>query len=253
MTFKEFKNNLFFYLSAPRCVGCKERLSKNDLALCPDCLREYKEIKLRNCSICSKTLDFCSCTNKYLDSHYVHKLVKVFRYVQRDGLPSNNLIYSLKRDNRSDVLEFLTDELSQAVFNSVKDPENCVFINVPRRRSEAKRYGLDHAELLAKSLSKRFSAEYYQPLISKSKHAQKKTSGEERIKNAQFALKRKANDLKGKTVIIVDDIVTTGASMGACATLLRALRPKKIIGATVSIAFKDAYVPFSRDDRFLHY
>lgn len=253
MTLKEFKNNLFFYLSAPRCVGCKERLSKSDLALCPDCLREYREIKLRNCSICSKTLDFCSCTNRYLDSHYVHKLVKVFRYVQRDGLPSNNLIYSLKRDNRSDVLEFLTNELSEAILNSIKDRSELVFINVPRRRSEAKRYGIDHAKLLATSLSKRFSAEYYQPLISKSKIAQKKTTGEERIKNAQFSLKKKAKDLKGKTVIIVDDIVTTGASMGACATLLRALRPKKIIGATVSIAFKDAYVPLSKDDRFLHY
>lgn len=253
MTLKGFKDNLFFYLSVPKCVGCKERLSKNDLVLCPDCIREYREIKKRNCSLCSKTLDFCSCTNHYLDSHYVHKLIKVFRYVQRDDLPSNNLIYSLKRDNRKDVLEFLTDEMSEAITNSIKAPNNCVFVNVPRRRKEAAKYGLDHAALLAKSLAKRFSAEYYQPLISKSKLAQKKTTGEERMKNARFALKRKAKDLSGKTVIIVDDIVTTGASMGACAALIRALKPKQIIGAAISIAFKDAYIPLNRDDRFLPY
>ena len=253
MTLKEFKNNVFFYLSVPRCVGCKERLLKTDLALCPDCIKEYREIKKRNCSICSKTLDFCSCTSKYLDAHYVHQLVKVFRYVQRDGLPSNNLIYSLKRDNRKDVLEFVTDELSAAIANSIKNPEGCVFINVPRRRKETAKYGIDHAKLLAKSLAKRFSAEYYQPLISKSKKAQKKTSGEERITNARFKLKRRAKDLRGKSVIIVDDVVTTGASMGACAALIRALKPKKIVGAAVSIAFKDAYVPFSREDRFFHY
>lgn len=253
MTFKEFKDSIFFYLSVPKCVGCKERLSRTDLALCPDCLREYREIKKRNCSLCSKTLEFCSCTNSHLDSHYVHKLIKVFRYVHRDDLPSNNLIYSLKRDNRKDVLEFITNELSEAIRHSLKEPESCVFINVPRRRKEAARYGLDHAKLLAKSLAKRFSAEYYQPLISKSKHAQKKVSGPDRVKNAKFALKRKAKELQGKTVIIVDDIVTTGASMGACATLIRALAPKKIIGATVSIAYKDTYVPLSRDDRFFPY
>lgn len=253
MTLKEFKDNVFFYLSVPRCVGCKERLSKSDTALCPDCLREYREIKKRNCSLCSKTLDFCSCTNKYLDAHYVHKLIKVFRYVERDSLPSNNLIYSLKRDNRKDVLDFLTDELSAAISNSIKQPGEYVFINVPRRRKEAAKYGIDHARLLAKSLAKRFSAEYYQPLISKSKKAQKKTSGQERVSNAKFKLKRRAKDLKGKSVIIIDDIVTTGASMGACAALIRALRPKKILGASVSIAFKDAYVPFSREDRFLPY
>ena len=253
MTFKDFKDSLFFYLSVPKCVGCKERLSRTDLALCPSCLEEYREIKKRNCSLCSKTLEFCHCTNSHLDSHYVHKLVKVFRYVHRDDLPSNNLIYSLKRDNRKDVLEFLTSELSKAIRNSIKDPEACVFINVPRRRKEAAKYGIDHAKLLAKSLAKCFSAEYYQPLISKSKHAQKKATGPERIKNAKFALKRRAKDLHGKTVIIVDDIVTTGASMGACATLIRALAPKKIIGATVSIAYTDPYIPFSKDDRFLPY
>jgi len=229
------------------------RLSKNDLALCPDCMVKYREIKKRNCSLCAKTLDLCSCTNKYLDSHYVHKLIKVFRYVQRDESPSNNLIYSLKRDNRKDVLEFITNELSASLESSVSDLQQCVFINVPRRRAEAAKYGLDHAQLLAKSLAKRFSAKYYQPLIPKSKQAQKKTEGSERIKNAQFALKRTAIDLREKTVIIIDDIVTTGASMGACASLIRALYPKKIIGATVSIAYKDPYIPFSKEDRFLPY
>ena len=170
--------------------------------------------------------------------------------MQRDELPSNNLIYSLKRDNRNDVLEFLTDELAAAISNSIDSLDNCVFINVPRRRREVAKYGIDHAKLLAKSLAKRFSAEYYQPLISKSKQAQKKTTGPERIKNAQFAIKRTAKDLSGKTVIIVDDIVTTGASMGTCATLVRGLSPKKIIGATISIAFKDRYTPFDTNDRF---
>ena len=113
------------------------------------------------------------------------------------------------------------------------------------------KYGIDHAELLAKSLAKKLSAQYYQPIISKSKKAQKKTSGEERLKNAQFKLKVRAKSLSGKTVIIVDDIVTTGSSMGACAMLLRGLGAKKIIGATISIAYKDMYIPLNTDDRFL--
>ena len=250
MTFKDFKDSLFFYLSVPKCVGCKERLSRTDLALCPSCLEEYREIKKRNCSLCSKTLEFCHCTNSHLDSHYVHKLVKVFRYVHRDDLPSNNLIYSLKRDNRKDVLEFLTSELSKAIRNSIKDPEACVFINVPRRRKEAAKYGIDHAKLLAKSLAKCFSAEYYQPIVSISKKPQKKLNKDERLKNAKFKAKKKAMSLKDKNVILVDDIVTTGASMAASAAVLKKLGAKTIIGAAISIAYKDSYVPFEYGDRF---
>ena len=234
-------------------MGCKERLSKNDLALCPDCLNEYLNVKERNCSICSKQLSECSCTNEYLDAHYVHKLIKIFRYIHRDSVPSNNLIYSLKRDNRKDVLNFLTKELSVAISYTIKDPENYVFANVPRRRDGVVKYGIDHAALLSKSLAKYFSAEYYQPLLSISKRAQKKLSRNERIENAKFKPKRKVVDLKGKSIILVDDIVTTGASMAACAQLLKKLGAKTIIGATISIAYKDTYVPFEYGDRFDSY
>ena len=165
-------------------------------------------------------------------------------------MPSNNLIYSLKRDNRKDVLEFLANELIEAILNSIKNANECVFVNVPRRLESRLKYGFDHAKLLAKYVAKHFSAQYYQPIISKAKKSQKKTQGRERIKNATFKLKNKAKDLSGKTVIIIDDIVTTGSSMGACATLIRALGAKKIIGATISIAYKDMYIPHNRNDRF---
>lgn len=250
MDFKKLKDRILFYLSAPKCVGCKERLSENDGALCPDCLIEYKNLKERNCSICARPLYECSCTNSYLDTHYVHKLVKVFRYVHSDSLPSNNLIYSLKRDNRQDVLTFLTNELSSAISYSIKRPEDYIFINVPRRREGIIKYGIDHAALLAKSLAKRFSAEYYQPILSVSKRAQKKLTRSERLQNAKFKAKRKAQSLSGKSVILVDDIVTTGASMAACAKVLKKLGAKTVIGATLSIAYKDTYIPFEYGDRF---
>ena len=211
---------------------------------------EYKEIKKRNCSVCSRTLDACTCTNNYLDSHYVHKLIKVYRYVRREDLPSNEIIYSLKRSNRKDVVSFLASELADAIDNSLVIDPSFVFTNVPRRKKEARKYGIDHAAELSKALAKHYSAKYYQPLIAKSKTPQKKTVGEERLKNAKFKIKSTAKGLEGKNVIIVDDVVTTGASMGTCAALLRALGAKKIIGAVVSIAYKDRYTPFETEDRF---
>ena len=250
MSLKEFKKSLLFYLSVPKCVGCKERLSRSDLALCPNCISEYENIKRRNCSICAKELSACSCTNSYLDTHYVHKLIKVFRYIHDDPIPSNNLIYSLKRDNRSDVLTFLSKELAKSISTSVKDPQNYIFSNVPRRREGIVKYGIDHSALLAKSLAKHFSAEYYQPIVSISKKPQKKLNKDERLKNAKFKAKKKAMSLKDKNVILVDDIVTTGASMAASAAVLKKLGAKTIIGAAISIAYKDSYVPFEYGDRF---
>ncbi len=250
MKLKKFIDYVFFYITVPRCVGCGSKLSRTDKALCAECQKEYLNVKNRNCSRCAKKLENCICSNAYLESHGVRELVKVFRYTREGEPPSNMVIYSLKRDNRKDVLDFLTNELRNALESSYDNAGEFVFTNVPRRPVEARKYGIDHARLLSKSLAKRFSAEYYQPIISKSKKPQKKTSGDERLKNARFKLKKSVKNLSGKTVVIVDDVVTTGASMSACTMLLRALGAKKVIGAVISIAYKDSYTPFDKSDRF---
>ena len=58
------------------------------------------------------------------------------------------------------------------------------------------------------------------------------------MKNADFVLRKSAEGLKGK-VLIVDDVVTTGASMGTAAALIRSLGIKDIRGLTLAISYPD--------------
>ena len=235
----------------PRCVFCDEKLEKEDVAICSSCKKDYYDMKERSCSVCGKPIYRCSCTNEYLDSHFVHKLIKVYRYRVNEELVQNTLIYKLKRDFRRDVVDFLSSELCDAISASVKIDENTVFTSVPRRKSAKNKYGYDHAKMLAKAVAKKLSSEYRELLISKTKKAQKKTdSNVARMKNAAFKLKNENLDLSEKTVILIDDIVTTGASMGASAFQIKMLAPKRIIGASIAISYKDSYKRFSKDDRF---
>lgn len=247
----KLKDKILFYLSVPKCTCCKKRLVIDEVALCRECKAKYDDTIRRNCSICAKPLYECTCTNEYLDSHYVHKVIKVFRYIIKDDLPTNSLIYSLKRDNRRDVLDFLSDELSGAIITSVKSPESYVITSIPRTGGSVVKYGIDHAELLAKSVAKKIGAKYVKSLTSKSKLQQKKAGSKEgRIKNTDFRIRKTASEINGKNVIIIDDIITTGASMGHAATLLKGVGAKRIIGAAVAIAYKDTYVRFEKADRF---
>ena len=241
---KSIFRKILFYISVPKCVACYEKLDIDDEALCKKCAPEYEEVKLRNCSRCAKPLDECSCSNEFLENHYTKKLIKVFRYVQHhENITSNRLIYSLKRDNRDDVLKFLTAELSRAVRNSIENPKMYVITSVPRRRRAVIKFGIDHAKLLGKALAKELGCEYATLLKSKSKRAQKTMHGEERITNAEFDIKDK--NLTGMRIIIVDDILTTGASLGSCAALLHSCGAKETVGAVLSVAYKDKYTPFA--------
>ena len=247
----KFFEKLLFYLSVPKCAFCGEILSIEDMGLCKACKVKYDDAKKKNCSVCSNPLPKCRCTNKYLESHFIHKHVKVFRYRSGEETPENSLIYKLKRDNRRDIVKFLSEELSDAIKNSVKIDGNVIITSVPRRKSAKIKYGIDHAEMLGVSVAKILGCSYLKTLKSKAKRAQKKAeSPEKRIENANFSTVNDSLDLTGKTVILVDDIVTTGASMGACAFHLKSIGAKKIISASVATAYKDTYVPPSREDRF---
>lgn len=247
----KLRDKILFYLSVPKCTCCKRRLSIDERALCADCKTEYDNTVKRNCSICARPLYECTCTNEYLDAHYVHTVIKVFRYIIQEGLPTNSLIYSLKRENRRDVLDFLSDELANSIQDLVKAPEGYIITSVPRTSKSVVKYGIDHAELLAKAVAKKVGAKYIKSLISKSKAQQKHAgSREERIKNTDFRIRKSADKIQGRNVIIIDDIITTGASMGHAAMLLKGIGAKKIIGAALAIAYKDSYVRFDISDRF---
>jgi phosphoribosylpyrophosphate synthetase len=80
-----------------------------------------------------------------------------------------------------------------------------------------------------------------QTFKSNAKHEQKSLDSLERRRNADFSLIKEI-DLKGRRVIIVDDIITSGASMSNAATLIRSLGAKDIIAACLAIAYKEDYI-----------
>ena len=239
MNIKNIMDRVLFALSVPKCVCCKTRLDYGENALCLKCSAEFEQFKTRNCSRCARKLNMCNCSNDFLKAHYIKRTIKCFRYLNRnDATPGNALIYSLKRDNRSDVLKRCADELEYAIRNSVSDPGGYIFTNVPRRKSAIIEHGIDHSELLARELAKRFDAEYISLLKSNAKKPQKSLETADRFKNADFYISKNI-DLTGRAVILVDDIITSGASMSKAASLIRSLGSREINAVSLAIAYKD--------------
>jgi competence protein ComFC len=152
---------------------------------------------------------------------------------REDTLPLNAPIYSLKRHHRKDVLEFCADELTASVKNAFPKAKNYIVTNVPRSEKSIVKYGYDHAELLAREVAKRIGAKYEKILKSNIKVEQKKLHGESRKQNAKFAVMNEI-DLSGKTVLIIDDIVTSGASMEAGLRLIKKAGADCVIGCSIA-------------------
>ena len=240
MKINEFLRRTLFYISVPECVCCREKLDINDFALCKSCLKKYLAHKATQaCSLCFNTYDECVCVNETLKKGGIKRLSKCYRYVTyEETLPSNCLIYSLKRDNRRDVLSFLAKDLSASIIYGIPNYKDLYITNVARRGSSIVKYGFDHTALLAREVAKELDIPYIKTLRSRAKHSQKKLSHRQRSENARFKV-ISPKRVESKSFLIIDDIVTTGSSMSFAASALKNAGATVKSCAAIAIAFRD--------------
>ena len=136
------------------------------------------------------------------------------------------MIHRLKRKNDAYLFDFAAEQLGRPFLRYVIekdiDAADIAVTFVPRNRTSVARYGYDHAEQLALRIAASVSLEA-KPYIQRTGRSieQKSLSRAERIKNVSgaFVLAKDA-DVRGKTVFVVDDVITSGASMAECAHVL---------------------------------
>lgn len=113
---------------------------------------------------------------------------------------------------------------------------DCI-VPVPMTKTKLRKRGFNQAEVLADALGKQLGLPIYGDALVKSISfvAQHKLSAVQRKSNAaRLYSAGKNTDLKGKTVIIVDDVMTTGSTINSCAEILLEMGADKIIAAVAA-------------------
>ena len=227
--------DLFF---PPRCVGCDELLPpfvKRTTVFCPRCLIAW------DTAVAKASLDAAKDAERGL-VYFVH-----YRSGYENGVPER-LIYHLK--HRGDprtfafVAEGLVPHLQEAIDTlPARNPKGeikpVLFTYPPRRRSAVNRDGFDQGERLAKSMAQACGGEFA-TLIKRThrKTAEQKTlNADERVTNAAsaYVLSPHATEVvRGRTVIVCDDLCTTGETLNRCAELLARAGAKSVILCAVA-------------------
>jgi len=186
--------------------------------------------------------------------------VQLFRYRPSDTHKHslNLLLYRLKHDNVSVLRDFLAEELKTAMDKTVGKIAHSVITFVPRTAKEKRKYGFDQAGELAKVLSKKTGIPFAALLkrTAKTPPQKKLRSTEERVKNAKASYTSACEEnLRGRTVFLLDDTVTTGASLSACAHILRTMGAREIIAISPFLSYRHKNIAFehaknSREERF---
>lgn len=229
--FKAFFSGFLAMFFPKRCVACGELLEFDYRdCLCPDCREEWDEAKVEICEVCGKTQTRCRCAYGKEHVDMVRHLA-AYDHNKREGV-ANRIVYNLKKSNYNVLFLFVADEMANELVDFKVD-ENTVVAGVPRSPGSVRRYGYDHAKKLARVLAERLEVGYLDALGHYGgKQEQKTLNKSQRALNAKenCYLKNGVGDsLKGKTVLLVDDIITTGAMTGACAEQLHLGGAKRVI------------------------
>ena len=216
-----------------KCVICHSALWYDEKTVCADCLAAWSASQRAKCPVCSKTAQSCTCRPISMTStgkvgeRYISALAFYGKPDSEDkrDIAVRRLINSLKKSPDRSSVKFLAADLSRIILKKLltggEKPEDWAVCCPPRTRERIREYGFDQSRELTRSISRMTGIKFENCFKNSGSTLQKTLNIIERKKNAEesYRLTKNVHAEKGK-YIIIDDIITTGATVSTCAGLL---------------------------------
>jgi len=241
------------------CLGC----SREGRWLCEQCFKQIKFKSRQYCLHCKKENnfgEFCPpCGILYgldgvwiaalYDELLISRAIKSLKYHFTSGLAGDLselmilFVDRLLKESRT-LKSGLTgsgvgwrnfkraEKLPLAILNF---KENLI-MPVPLSKRRLRWRGFNQAELLARRVAEKYGLELDKDNLIRTKHkkAQAKLNEIERLKNIKDCFVWQGGNLNKRNIILIDDVVTTGATLNECAKVLKAAGAGEVWGLVVA-------------------
>ena len=219
--------NLFF----PKiCLACESHLNDNEIHICTFCRNELPVTNFHQ--------DQNNAVAKRLYGRVNFQYATSLLWFNKKGIVQN-LLHNLKYRGHEEVGEFLGkwlgEELSQIEFYKTID----IVVSVPLHKSKLRKRGFNQVDKFAQEIAKALDVNFDSKTLVKTKATTTQVF-KDRLKRiltheADFSISEHTSFV-GKHILLVDDIITTGATIEACANQLLRIEGVKISVATMAIA-----------------
>ena len=222
-----FNEALFPGLS---CACCGDELKDNTYGLCEIC-KEGLNLHNKNCcKKCGEPLDYVreKCPACADENYEFKRAISCCEYNEFSG----KLIKDLKYNNKKYIAKIIAKFLSEKYYEE-KIEADCITF-VPSSKHTLKKRGYNQGKLICEELSLLTGLEIKETLKRiKETQRQATLTGEERRKNIIGAFAPiEGEDIKGKKLLLIDDVFSTGTTLSESVKALKSLRPKTIVCLT---------------------
>ncbi|MBL7203575.1 MAG: ComF family protein [Desulfobacteraceae bacterium] len=216
----------------PRCAICRQFLWKgplinedNSLSFCPTCIADFRHISSPLCPICGAPFH-----SEIKEDHPCEDCLRKRPFYDSAGAPYRyegpilKAIHRLKYGAKS----FLAGSLGPllARFSESRFGESGAYLTmpVPLHPRRVRERGFNQSLLLARHVAKGLKSDLDFLSLRRVRYTlpQTRLAKKERQRNVRGAFQLKNRDaVKGKTILLVDDVVTTGNTLNECARILK--------------------------------
>ena len=200
------------------CADCYALIKLNIALFCPVCRARLPDQR----KICHRDSPYLLAAASSYDNPVIQNLIRYFKYKSFRNLAP-----------------FLGKITAQYIENCKLKIENFIVIPIPLHPSRERKRGFNQAHLLAEFTAGHFKLQLINGLkrIANNKPQVGLKDNETRVKNVLNCFEIKNPELvRGKNIILVDDVFTSGATMNEAVRVLKTAGAKRIIALTLAQA-----------------
>ena len=240
-TLLELKDDILDFVYPQHCAICKQHLKKEERDVCEVCWNSLVTLPDPFCPYCRSFYEprdtrcsFCESAGRTIEDHKI----ALVRSLGRFDDYYKELIHRFKYGKKIPLGKRLARRLGGTVNGDYTFLESDFLIPVPLHKSRYRERGFNQSEIVAQEISKITGISVLKSGLKRRKNTKDQTnlSPEQREENVRGAFTvTESERMNGKKIILVDDVITTGATLSECAHVLKQAGAEKIIGMTIAV------------------
>lgn len=220
------------FIFPPVCLTCTTLLENSKLRICPVCWESFTPVTASHPV-------WIELKSKFETGGVVQDIFSRYLFEKEGKL--QEVIHLLKYQSMKSIGVRLGSELGMRLKSVQRFPTADFLVPIPLHKLKRRERGYNQSEYISKGISEEILIPVNSSLIERKKYTQSQTklNMRERRENVvdAFSINPKYESMiNGKTFILVDDVITTGATINACAAELLAHKAKSILAVSVALA-----------------
>lgn len=223
---------LLDFIYPPLCFVCEQGLVDAERVVCARCWTSFPEVR-------KSDPVWTEQKTKFAEEEIIHDILSCYLFEKEGAL--QQVVHLLKYQGIKSLGVRLGRDVGKRFITNQLFSRADYLLPIPLHKLKQRERGYNQSEFICKGISEITTIPVNSSLVARAKYTRSQTrlNIEERRENVDDAFRinpKFQSEIKGKAFVLVDDVITTGSTMNACARELLNNGARTVLAASAALA-----------------